>query len=329
MFYTNYDDLQDQPYLYGNYENYKSYDNNDNQTILSFENSIFKEEKSYSFSLNSNDINDLYYIKTSSKLELEEIPEDMPEENISPKIPKEKNIPENPITKSKTTSYKTILQIVHKKIEKIFEIKKSKKSLLGRKRKNPLTTNTDNTIDNNNTHTKNRKDDIFTKLKRNTYNNSLKSVNYRLKKSKNKNLNSIKLKKIDNSVIIVSKKEENQALLKTELKDLFSNKISKKYKYDELDYNKKKIDYILKQNDKEINNALKKNFGDMMDIYVDKNKENIEGFTKLKNDKNFFEKNNDVEYIKLFNDFAKNYENMINKIFPRRKRKKLLGNGNN
>ena len=59
----------------------------------------------------------------------------------------------------------------------------------------------------------------------------------------------------------------------------------------------------------------------MMDIYVDKNKENIDGFTKLKDDKEFFEKNKDVEYIKLFKDFSSNYEEIINNIFPRRKRK--------
>ena len=77
--------------------------------------------------------------------------------------------------------------------------------------------------------------------KRNAYYNSLDCLNYKLSKSKNKNLKSIKLKKIDNSVIIVSKKEENQDLFKTELKDLFSNNISKKYKHDNPDYNKKKL----------------------------------------------------------------------------------------
>ena len=298
MFFTDYDLSQEKPLLNDNF------DNNYGKSFLSFENSSFKEAKSFY------DYNYLFYVNPSPEIEFEEIME----ENISPK---EENL-NIVISRTRTSTGKVISPVGYIKRGKIFEIKKEKKTFLGRKRKNLWP----NIFDSDKTHTKNKKDDIFTKLKRNTYNNSLKSVNYRLKKSKNKNLNYIELKKIDNSVIIVSKKEENQELLKTELKDLFSNPISKKYKYNKLDYNKIAIKYILKQNDKEINNYLKKTFGDMMEVYVDKNKENIEGFTKLKDDKKFFDKNKDVEYIKLFKDFASNYEEIINNIFPRRKRKK-------
>ena len=62
----------------------------------------------------------------------------------------------------------------------------------------------------------------------------------------------------------------------------------------------------------------------MIDIYVDKNKEIIDGFTKLKDDSRFLNKNNDEEYIKLFTDFCYNYEENINNIDPRSKRKKQL-----
>lgn len=311
MFLSNdYDDFSFQPF-YG--------DNNDDQSILSFDNFLIKESKSNtsSFFLNTNELKELYYLKKSSdELGLEEINE----KNISPEDNKFLNIN---VGRTKTTAEKTILPVIHKKKENVFEIKKEKKSLLGRKRKSQLPYNINNDdMDNNNVHTKNKKDNKFTKLKRNTYNNSSKCINFLLKKSKNKNLNTIQLKKIDNSILIVSKKEENEELLKTELKDLFSNNISKKYKYDDIDYNKNAIKYILKQNDKEINYTLKKTLGDMMEIYVDKNKETINGFIKLKDDKKFFEKNKDVEYIKLFKDFANNYKAIINKIYPRRKRKK-------
>ena len=173
-------------------------------------------------------------------------------------------------------------------------------------------------------HTKNKKDNIFTKLKRYTFNNTVISFNYKLTKSKNKNINHLHLKKIRGSVLSVSKKDENEALLKTELKDLFSNKVSKRFKDDKQDYNKIIIEYILKQDDEEINDSLKKTFGYMMDVYVDKNKETIDGFTKLKDDKKFFEKNQEVGYFKLFNDIASYYNEMIDKISPRRKRKKNL-----
>ena len=304
---------------YDNFINESYYDNNDAQSILSFHDFLFNgpQFNTTSSFLNSNELNDLYYLKKQSDaLELEDIIKD----NFPLNEKKSQNIVKN---RTKTTAEKTILPIIHKKKDKIFEIKKEKKSLLGRKRKNQLPNNNNNDAsDFNNVHTKNRKDDIFTKLKRNSYNNSSKCLNHLLKKSKNKNLNTIQLKKIDNSILIVSKKEENLDLLKTKLKDLFSNNISIKYKYIDIEYNKKAIKYILKQNDKEINHVLEKAFGDMMEIYVDKNKETIDGFTKLKDDKKFFEKNNDVEYIKLFKDFASKFEEKINNISPRRKRTK-------
>jgi hypothetical protein len=249
MFYNNFEEPNDQSFLY-------KIESDESQSFLSFKKDIIKESKSnnISYFLYSNDFNDLYYIKDSPKIELDEI-----KEKNAPPNKKEKENPNNEIPKTKTTAFKTLLPVIHKKKEKIiiFEIKKEKKSLLGRKRKNQLSYNNN---ENDNVHTKDKKDDMFTKLKRNAYYNSLDCLNYKLSKSKNKNLKSIKLKKIDNSAIIVSKKEENQDLFKTELKDLFSNNISKKYKHDNPDYNKKKINYILQQKDKEINNALKKDF---------------------------------------------------------------------
>lgn len=313
MLYTNYT-MEYEPFLFDNNGNYI------NQSNFFFEKTLFKEIKSNSssFSLNSNDFEEIYIKNPPNIIELEEEEEKVTEE-------KGKENPINSTERTKTTAYKTILPVVLKENEKakIFEIKKVKKSFIGRKRKNQFQLSNNDTVTDtdNKVHTKNEKDDMFTKLKRNGYNNSLKCVNYKLKKSKNPKLNSIKLKKIDNSVIIVSKKEENQALFKTELKDLFSNKLSKKYKYENPYYNKEKIDFILKQNDKEINSVIEKKFGDMIDIYVDKNKEVIDGFTKLKDDKEFLTKNKDKKYVKLFKDFAYNYEENVNKICPRRKRK--------
>ena len=292
---------------------YENLDFDDMQSSISFEHfSLDKKSNSDSFSFNSNDFNSLYYIRTQPRLGLEEVKEDP-----SPKE-KEKENPNKVIERTKTTDYKTLLPVVYKKVEKelVFIIKKVKKSFLGRKRKNHFP----NKHNNDNEHTKEKEDLMLTKLKRYGYNNTRRCLNYKLSKSHNENLKNIKLLKIDNSVITVSKKEENQALFQTKLKDLFSNKISKKYLYNDPDHNKKAIDYILQQNDKEIKALLDKTFGYMTDIYVDKKKEIIKGFTKLKDDKDFIKKNNDEKYIKLFTDFAINYKENIKKIFPRRKR---------
>lgn len=310
-----FEDIENQPFSYDNY------DNNECKSFFPFEHDLLNEAyiNSNSFSLNSNDYKDLYYKRPLSppKIELEE----KEEEKKTPKENEKENFNKE-IERTKTTSYKTLLPVFNKENEKekIFEIKKKKKLYLGRKRKNHSPSNdTDN--GNDKVHTKNKKDDMLTKLKRNSYNNSVECVNYNLSISENEKLKSIKLKKIDNSVITVSKKEENQALFKTEIKDLFSNKISTKFIHEDPDYNKKKINYILKQNDKKINDILHKTFDDMIEIYVDKNKEVIPGFTKLKDDKKFLEKNNDEKYIKLFKEFCFNYKENIDKIYPRRKRK--------
>jgi len=310
MFYNNFDYNNNDSYPYDRY------DNNEMDPILFNDPFLYKESQynSDSFSLNSKEYNELYNAKPSPEMELKE-------ESL---FPKGKENIVNVIEKTKTTECKTI-HIRNEKIkEKIFDIKKeAKKPLLGRKRKKD-NTGYDNGTDNDKVHSKNKKDDMFTKLKRNVYNNSLHSFNYNLSHSGNKKINKIKLKKIDNSVIIVSKKEENQKLFKTQLKDLFSNKISRKYndKYYKADYNEKMIKYILKQNDSKINYLLEKTYGDMIEIYVDKNKEIIDGFTKLKDDEKFMKKNNDKDYIRLFTEFGYNYEKNIDKIYPRRKRKK-------
>ena len=153
MFYNNFDKPNDQSFLY-KIESEKS------QSFLSFKKDFIKKVHSNnnSFFLNSNDFNDLYYIKASPKIELDEI-----KEKNAPPNKKEKENPNNEIPKTKTTAFKTLLPVIHKKKEKIiiFEIKKEKKLLLGRKRKNQLPYNNN---DNDNVHTKDKKDDMFTKL---------------------------------------------------------------------------------------------------------------------------------------------------------------------
>ena len=221
------------------------------------------------------------------------------------------------INETKSKEEKTNYTFFNK--EKIFYIKKEKKSLLGRKTKNQINSN-------DNTHTKKKRDNIITKIKRNIYNHSLELINLLLKESKNNKIKGIELKKIDNSFIMVYKKEENLNLLNLTIKEILSSKISTKCINLTKDYNKDKISFILKQNDKYINEILNKTFREMLNIYCDNNVENniFKDFKRLNDDILFFKnKNEDSNYIELYKTIANEFEKVINDIFPRRKRKKI------
>ena len=221
---------------------------------------------------------------------------------------------------NKSTNEKTnnkISCIVKK--EKIFNIKKEKNSKQGRKRKNQAY------INNEYTHTKDKTDNVLTKIKRNVNDNSQDLINIALSHSKNEKLKAIRLKKIDTSLITVSKKEENLNLLKMPLKEILSYKVSKKFtiNYDP-DYNKKQINKILKENDKELNNILNKDFLQMIQLYANPiTEDNIfKYFRRIDEDIDKFKKDNvDDNYIKLYEDTANKFEDKIKAIFPRRKRK--------
>ena len=219
--------------------------------------------------------------------------------------------------KTKSTDFKTSGEIIitNKKKEIIFEIKKVK---TGRKRKNQI-------IIKDKTHTKFKKDNIIIKIKRNLYNHSLKFVNVLLKKSNDNKINKIKLCKNDNSIIIASKKEKNLSLFKTPIKDILSTKLSSKYIHLHEDYNKDKINFIIKQNNKEINEFLNKTFEDILNLYrKDKDDNDIyKDFKRLNDDiEKFKMENEDENYIDLYKEITNDFENVIDRIFPRKERKK-------
>ena len=139
--------------------------------------------------------------------------------------------------KSKTIEEKFISQFSQRKIvrkEKIFSIKKeTKKARKGKifdiKKEIRIK------------HTKNKNDNIISKIKRALYNHFLIFINNRLKHSKNTKLNILKLVKNGNSAIMFCKKEENLSLLKSTLKEILSNNISTKYRNKDSSHNKKTI----------------------------------------------------------------------------------------
>lgn len=234
----------------------------------------------------------------------------------SENLPKENKL-EPPKEKSKSTGDKSNNQIINKiKEKKIFEIKKCKR-VLGRKRKYII-------YNKEKSHTKKGRDNIMTKIKKNVYNKSLKFINLIIKKSKNDKIKKIKLKKVVNDIISVSKKEENQQLLDLTLKKLFSNNLSDKYIRYKKDYNKKKITFIFRQKEKDLIFIFNKTFRDMLKIYCDYNIEDniFKYFGRLKDDIEILKKKNENQsYIDLYENYAKNYEETIDKIYSRKKRK--------
>ena len=152
--------------------------------------------------------------------------------------------------------------------------------------------------------------------------NEYKHINLKLSKSQNPKLNKIQLVKIDTSIITVSKKEDNLELLNKKMKDILSNKISSKYLYLEEDYNKKQIEFILKQNDEDINYELNLTYREILDVYSNNKKDNpiFKDFKTLDDDLEELRIVNDQKYLQLYEYTAKNLESIINAIFPRRRR---------
>ena len=211
------------------------------------------------------------------------------------------------------------LECLIKKKEKIFDIKKTRR--LGRHKKEQIYNN------NESTHTKDKSDNVKTKVKRNVKKNCVDLVNIALSKSNNKKLNGIRLKKVKNPLVIAYKKEENEKLLKMSVEELLSSEISDKFKTLPKDYNKKQIEKIKKENDEELNSILKKNFLEMIELYTNKTREDniFKYFRRIDKDlEEFRNEGVDEEYIKLYTTIANEFEDNIKRIFPREKRKKKL-----
>ena len=200
---------------------------------------------------------------------------------------------------------------------KIFYIRKIKKNL-GRKRANSAQKNSNN----KKIHTKYKDDNIRIKLIRALYKHSVNHTNKLLKKSKNPDLNSLELLKVDNSILIVHQKEEYLKLLKTQLKTIFSNKIGKKYSAKEIDHNEKIMKKIEEQNDKDINDVINLTLDDILKIYISKNRISIfEDFPNIDADiANLQKKGHDDNYTNKYKIHAKQFKDLLDKMVGRPKR---------
>ena len=281
-------------YFNGDENSFNYLKENNNKQDIVFENEIKMESPSFELSPVQNDI------------------------NINKVQPKEEKIIPND-NKTSTTAEKTkphqIKHIKREIKEKIFNIKKVKKRM-GRRGKYC-------TIRNYDTHTKNKYDNIIIKIKRALYNHSLKYINKKLKKSPNPFLRPLRLLKVNNSVILVHKKEENLDLIESNLESIFSNTISCKYLNEDLNHNIETIKKIKKVNDKEINAILKIDFEELLKIYTHKVENKLfEYFVKIDDDiESFKQQGFDDNYIKEYKYVAENFKKIIEDIHSRTKRK--------
>ena len=240
-------------------------------------------------------------------------------ENKIKDIPFKSNIP----IEVKTTAFATQMPvnptIIDNTTSKIFEIKKEKKFLGGKRKRNVIYSRKAK-------HTKFEKKNILTKIKKKVYNNYLKLSNKNIEDSQDEEIKKkkIKLKKISNSFIEVSSKKDNLALLEMKTKDVLSQPLSNKYKNIDKNYNKKAIDFILKKKDKKLTSIFNKKFEEVIRIYAyDSIDKNFDGFKTLKDDiKNM----KDEIYIEEYKKYAKSFKINYIDIKERAPRKKKLIN---
>ena len=201
----------------------------------------------------------------------------------------------------------------YKEDKKIFSIKKKKK--LGRIKKNS---------NKKGKHNKFKRDNIIRRFKVHLmknisdYINSSFTINKRFKKHKQIKF----LKKLSCYDTKLISKKDNINWLNSSVKSIFSQKISNKISCFESDYNKELINTIYKDK-KEIKiiNILNKTISEMWLVYInDDDDEWFKGFTKLKDDIIKLRENGETEnYINLFINIAHKFEEIFNKITPRKK----------
>ena len=115
------------------------------------------------------------------------------------------------------------------------------------------------------------------------------------------------------------------------MKDILSHPLSNNHKRFDKNYNKKEIDFILGRKDKKLISILNKDFEDVIRIYanvlVDKD---FDGFKTIEDEVKKIKDNPkddlEMEYIKTYTKFAKNFKRAYQDIDERVPRRKKLIN---
>ena len=177
--------------------------------------------------------------------------------------PANRNISNEVIDIAAATKMHDKPEIRAKKTCPIIEVKKEKKTLLGRRKRNRIYLNEAR-------YNKFEKKDVLTKIKKKAYNSFLGLINKSIKDSKDEEIKKrkIKLRKVDNSVIEVSSKIDNLEIINMKMKDNLSSSLSNNHKKIDKNYNKNTIDFILRRKDEKLISTLNKSFEDVIRIYA-------------------------------------------------------------
>lgn len=212
--------------------------------------------------------------------------------------------------------------------QKIFHIiKKSKKTLLGRKKKSKGYSNF------HLTHNKYSKDNMTRKLKSKLFASIIFILNNSLKEDKKKD-NHKKARKYNYSKYFLLKvnKEittdigviKNRQLLSSKLKDIFSSDVNQKYKKFGLDYNKKFIEKIYSENTKTKTIAiLEKTLIESLEHFRgSKYYEELNGLEKEY--ENIIKEMEDNEEEEEYIDKFKNFVNIFEEYYQNKKARKEI-----
>jgi hypothetical protein len=296
---SNYDFSQPDDSYDGPLEFYRSWQNNDD--ILLSRDQFNDNEINYSSNVNA------------------------PMQSIVPHL---QNIPhEARITEAETQIHTNPENQVRRTYH-LFEITTMEEKKIGRRKR-------DRTYPDNAEHTKFDPDNILTKVKKTSYNNYLEYYNEELKKTEDKEIEKekIELKKITNSVLGVSSREDNLALLEMSMQDILSNPLSNNFTRIDKNYNKNSINFILERNDEKLTSLLGKPFGHVIKVFAgDLKDKDFEGFKTIEDEIKEIEdkirdnpslENEEKEYIKVYRYYAKNYKQTFldkDKRAPRKKK---------
>jgi hypothetical protein len=182
-------------------------------------------------------------------------------------------------------------------------------------------------------HDKFKEDNIIKKIKTSFIK---KTMNY-INKENEIYLNKHKIKKIEKLINRIPptistsiKKENNLKWFDSKLKDIFSDKISRKYSKYPDDYNKNQIEKIYKENEaKNVISILDKKFRDMYNIYSKDIK--LEGFLTLEDDLKKERKLMEKRGEEAIDDYLEKYQNVaqnLEKIFLDKKSRNYNKNKN-
>ena len=160
-------------------------------------------------------------------------------------------------------------------------------------------------------------------------------INKSIKDSKDEEIKKrkIKLRKVDNSVIEVSSKIDNLEIINMKMKGILSSSLSNNHKKIDKNYNKNTIDFILRRKVEKLISTLNKSFENVIRVYAgDLRDKNFDGFKTIEDDvkkiKNHL-KDPDLEleemnYIKIYTQYAKNFKQTYMDIKERSPKKKKI-----